>query len=289
MQPYLITTDSTTDLPKDYYKKRSLPFISLRFTVEGHEYLDDADCPLSPREFYDKVRAGQMPSTAQVNASDFEAFAAPILEQGMDILHLAFSSGLSGTYHSCCMAAEELRERFPEREIIVIDTLAASLGEGLLVYHALQNQENGMGLHENSKWVEENKLHLCHWFTVDDLHHLHRGGRVSKTSAILGSLMGIKPVLHVDNDGHLILREKVRGRAASINRLLEKMKQTAIDPASQTVFISHGDCEADAKLLQEKIKKELGVRKFLLSTIGPVIGAHSGPGTLALFYLGTER
>lgn len=286
---YVVSTDSTADLPWSFYQEHEVPFIPMLFTVDGKEYRDCGECPLSNHAFYDLVRSGQMPSTAQVTAMEFEEFAEPFLQAGKDVLHINFSSGLSGSFHSCLNGAAALREKYPDRKILVLDSLAASMGEGLLVYHTVKNREAGMTIEENAKWFEDNKLHLCHCFTVDDLHHLHRGGRVSKASAIMGSLLGVKPVLHVDDEGHLILVEKVRGRAASLDKMAEHMEKTAIDPAQQTVFISHGDCLKDAQALAQKVRERLGVKEVLLNPIGPVIGAHSGPGTVALFFLGTKR
>ena len=231
-----------------------------------------------------------MPSTAQVTAMEFEEFAEPFLQAGKDVLHINFSSGLSGSFHSCLNGAAALREKYPDRKILVLDSLAASMGEGLLVYHTVKNREAGMTIEENAKWFEDNKLHLCHWFTVDDLMFLHRGGRVSKTSAVLGSWLGIKPVLHVDDEGHLIMMSKARGRQASIQALVKKMKETAIgDVKEQTIFICHGDCMDDAKKLEEMVRSEMGCHTFLINYTGTVIGSHSGPGTLALFFLGSHR
>lgn len=213
----------------------------------------------------------------------------PFLDAGQDVLVLAFSSGLSTTYQSSVIAVEELREQYPDRKIYTVDTLAASLGQGLLVWHAAQLRTQGKTIEEVRDWVEENKLHLCHWFTVDDLNHLKRGGRVSAATALLGTMLSIKPVLHVDDEGHLINMSKARGRAASLKALVDKMEETAIDPAGQTIFISHGDCEGDARKVAGMVKERFGVEVAVIGTIGPVIGAHSGPGTMALFFLGEKR
>lgn len=287
---YRITTDSTSDLPLSFLKERDIPCIGLGFMLEGKEYTEGPDVEMSLPEFYNKLRAGVPATTMQVNSFAFTAFVEPLLAAGEDVLHVAFSSGLSGTYASCESAAKELREKYPERQLVVVDTLAASLGEGLLVYYADENRRAGMSLADNARWLEEHKLNLCHWFTVDDLMHLHRGGRVSKASAILGSLVGIKPILHVDNDGHLILVSKARGRQGSLEAMLKRMKETVWDNVGdQTIFISHGDCEDDAKKLQAMIEKEWGCKTFLINYVGTVIGSHSGPGTLALFFLGDHR
>ena len=289
MPNYVITTDSTVDMPREYLQKNQVPCLGLSFSMAGIHYVDDENCPLSPEQFYSLVRQGQMPVTAQANMTDFIQMVEPLLAEGKDVLHIAFSSGLSGSLNSYNLGAQDLLIKYPDRKIVVVDSLCASMGEGLLLYYALENWHKGMGLEENAQWLEDNKLHLCHWFTVDDLHHLHRGGRVSKASAILGSLMGIKPVLHVDDQGHLLLIEKVRGRMASLSAMVRHMAETAFDPKDQMVFISHGDCLEDAKKLETMVRKQLGVKRFMINTIGPVIGTHSGPGTLALFFLGSKR
>ena len=287
---YRITTDSTSDLPQSFLKERDIACIGLGFMLEGKEYTEGPDVEITLPDFYNKLRAGVQATTMQINAFTFTSFVEPFLAAGEDVLHVAFSSGLSGTYASCENAAKELREKYPDRKLVVVDTLAASLGEGLLVYYADENRKAGMSLEDNARWLEEHKLNLCHWFTVDDLMHLHRGGRVSKTSAILGSVIGIKPILHVDNDGHLILVSKTRGRQSSLQALVKKMKESAWDNVKdQAIFISHGDCQDDAEKLKSMIEKEIGCKTFLINYVGTVIGSHSGPGTLALFFLGNQR
>ena len=205
------------------------------------------------------------------------------------MLILAFSSGLSATYNSSVIAVQELAEKYPERKLYTVDTLCASLGQGLLVYLAARERDSGKTIEEVRDWAEANKLSICHQFTVDDLHFLKRGGRISATTAVVGSMLQIKPVLHVDNEGHLINIAKARGRQASLKALVDKMEKTAIDPAHQTVFISHGDCLEDAQMVADLVKERLGAPEVYLNPIGPVIGAHAGPGTVALFYVGTER
>lgn len=287
---YRITTDSTCDLPQAFYEERGIAYIGLSFQLDGKEYKEGTDNSLSSKEFYNQLRAGKQSSTMQVNTYDFVAFLEPILAAGDDVLHIAFSSGLSGTYASYCRGAEELKEKYPGRTVIVVDSLCASMGEGLLTYYADENRKKGMTLQENADWLEANKLHLCHWFTVDDLMFLHRGGRVNKASAIFGSLLGIKPVLHVDNEGHLILMSKARGRVGSIDALVQKLKETANpDIKEQMVFISHGDCRDEAELLADKLRKAVGIKNIRISDIGAVIGSHSGPGTIALFFMGKQR
>ncbi|MEG0596998.1 MAG: DegV family protein, partial [Oscillospiraceae bacterium] len=254
-------------------------------TYQNHPDNRDMD----PKLFYELLRNEEMATTAAVNVADYTELLTPILQSGKDVLILVFSSGLSATYQSACLAAGELAEEFPDRKIMTVDTLAASLGEGLLVWHAAQLKNAGKSMEEVAQWVEENKLHLCHWFTVDDLHFLKRGGRVSAATAVLGTMLSIKPVMHVDNEGHLINMTKARGRKASMVALVDNMEKAAIDPANQMVFLSHGDCLEDAQKVADMVKERLGVKEVILNNVGPVIGAHSGPGTLALFFLGTER
>ena len=213
----------------------------------------------------------------------------PILQEGRDILYLAFSSGLSTTYQSAVIAADGLREEFPDAKIYTVDSLAASLGQGLFVYLCAQQKQAGKTIDEVRDYAEEIKLKVCHWFTVDDLNHLKRGGRISAATALFGTMLTIKPVLHVDDEGHLISVSKARGRKASLLALVDRMEKTAIDPKNQTVFISHGDCEADAQFVADEVRRRFGTEDIHINYVGPVIGNHSGPGTLALFFLGTER
>lgn len=287
---YRITTDSTCDMPREFYQENDIPVVGMAYQMEGKEYREGSDGELPIHEFYERLRAGSQSSTMQVNAFEFVEFIEPLLQAGEDVLHLCFSSGLSGTYASALQGAQELREKYPERTLVVVDSLAASMGEGLLLYYAVENRKAGMSLADNAQWLEDNRLHLCHWFTVDDLMHLHRGGRVSKASAIFGSLLGIKPVLHVDDEGHLILMSKSRGRQGSLEALVAKMKETAAPAAAeQMIFISHGDCPEDAEKLRRLAEEATGAKRFMVNSIGTVIGSHSGPGTLALFFLGTKR
>ena len=290
MHDFVIVTDSSADLPASLVQDMGVEVLPLSFTVQGktyHNYPDDRE--MDPKVFYKMLRDGEMATTSAVNVAEYTAMLEPLLQAGKDVLVLAFSSGLSTTYQSSVMAMEELREKYPQRKIYAVDTLCASLGQGLLVWHAAQQRAQGKSIEEVRDWVEENKLHLCHWFTVDDLHHLKRGGRISAATAIVGTMLSIKPVLHVDDEGHLINMAKARGRGASLTALVDKMAQTAIDPAEQTVFISHGDCLDDAQKVAAMVRERLGVQDIRINTIGPVIGAHSGPGTVALFFLGTAR
>lgn len=287
---YAVITDSTADLSPELVRELDVEIIPLQFVIDDHTYLNYPDGrELSEKAFYQMLRQQKTATTVQVNASRFVEFFEPILQQGRDILYIAFSSGLSGTYHSSLMAREELQEKYPERRIYICDSLAASMGEGLLVYHAVMEKRKGKDISEVYQWVEDHKKNLCHWFTVDDLHHLKRGGRVSSATALLGTMLGIKPVLHVDDEGHLINVDKVRGRRQSLQAMVEKMCQTCIDPENQMIFISHGDCLEDAQALADMVRERMQVKDIVIHYIGPVIGAHSGPGTVALFFLGTKR
>lgn len=287
---YKIITDSTTDLTQKMIDELELEVVSLRFTIDGKTYRDKADQSEMPtKTFYAKLRDGNSSTTSQINADEFTSVFEPVLESGEDMLYIAFSSGLSGTYQSACIARDDLKEKYPERKIYVFDSLCASMGEGLLVYHAALMKRAGTDIDSLYKWLGENALKLCHWFTVGDLNHLKRGGRISTTAALVGTMLGIKPVLHVDDEGHLIPVSKVRGRRQSLDALVQKMEETAIHPGEQTVFISHGDCLEDAEYVAEQVRAKFGVKNVQINFVGPVIGAHSGPGTVALFFFGTHR
>ena len=288
MSDYVIVTDSSADLPASLVQELGVEVLPLSFTVQGktyHNYPDDRE--MDPKVFYKMLRDGEMATTSAVNVAEYTAMLEPLLQAGKDVLVLAFSSGLSTTYQSSVIAVNELAEQYPDRKICTVDTLCASMGQGLMVWLAAQEQKKGKSLEEVRDWVEENKLRLCHWFTVDDLHFLKRGGRISAATAVVGTMLSIKPVLHVDDEGHLISMGKARGRGASLTALVDHMEQTATDV--DTVFISHGDCLADAEKVAADVKKRFGTRDVVINTIGPVIGAHAGPGTVALFFLGTKR
>ena len=241
------------------------------------------------QEVYAALREGEVASTSAANPENWTSFMEPVLAAGEDLLILAFSSGLSTTYQSAVIAATDLAEKYPDRKIRVVDTLCASLGEGLLVHYACQKRDQGMDLDSLADWVESNKLNLCHWFTVDDLMYLKRGGRVSAATALVGTVLKIKPVLHVDDEGHLINVTKVRGRKAAIEMLANKMEETALPGENDYIMICHGDCLEDAQYLEKLLKERLGVKEVFIGYTGAVIGSHSGPGTLALFYLGNHR
>lgn len=290
MSQYIIMTDSSCDLPAGLAAELELEVLPLSVLIDGKSYvnyLDERDITFA--DCYAALRAGKNATTSAVNVEAFVQAMEPHLQAGEDILYLGFSSALSGTYNAGAAAAQQLAEKYPERKLYAVDTLSASMGQGLLVYLTVQQKRAGATIEQARDYAEAQKLHLCHWFTVDDLNHLHRGGRVSATSAVLGTVLNIKPVLHMDNEGRLIFMEKVRGRRNSIKRMLEKMRETAIEPEKQIVFMSHGDCLEDAEYLAGRIREEWGVKDVVINYVGPVIGAHSGPGTLALFFLGTER
>ena len=290
MGAYQIITDSTADLTPELVRELDVQVIPLCYMMEGRTYHNiPGGGELTEEEFYAKLRAGTMSTTTQINSEEFLRVFTPLLEAGQDVLYIACSSGLSGTCQSALLAREELRRRFPERRLEVFDSLCASMGEGLLVYHAAKLRQEGRDMDQVLAWLKENVLRLCHWFTVDDLNHLKRGGRVSTATALVGTMLGIKPVLHVDNEGHLISVSKVRGRRQSLEALVSRMEETAVNPAEQTVFISHGDCLEDAQFVAQQVREKLGVTQIQIGYIGPVIGAHSGPGTVALFFLGKER
>ncbi|HIS68435.1 MAG TPA: DegV family protein [Candidatus Gallacutalibacter stercoravium] len=287
---YRIITDSTADLSPELVADLGVEVIPMEFSLEGKNYFNYPDeRELSSKDFYDMLRNEKSATTAQVTAARFEEIFEPFLQAGEDVLYIAFSSGLSGTYESSVMALRALQEKYPDRKMFSVDSLSASMGEGLLVYHAVMRQREGMTIEQLRDWLMENRLHLCHWFTVDDLNHLKRGGRISSATALLGTMLGIKPVLHVDDEGHLINVGKVRGRRQSIAALADNMEKTCVNPQDQTIFISHGDCLEDARTLEEMVKERFHVKRVYINPIGPVIGAHSGPGTVALFFLGTKR
>lgn len=290
MSDFIILTDSSADLSAEMAQELDIQVIPLSFIMKGRTYRDFPDNrEMDPHLFYEALRQGEEATTAAVNVGQYTEALEPLLQAGKDVLILAFSSGLSATYNSSRLAVEELREKYPERKLYTVDTLCASLGQGLLVWYAAKARERGGTIEEVRDWVEDRKLNLCHQFTVDDLHFLKRGGRISAATALVGSVLQVKPVLHVDNEGHLVNIGKVRGRQAALKALVDRMEETAIDSGSLTVFISHGDCLEDAQTVAGMVKKRFGVQNICINYVGPVIGAHSGPGTVALFYIGTNR
>lgn len=287
MRDYVIVTDSATDLAPAMAADLGLHTIQLEVIVDGcAPTLNDQ---LDTKAFYAELRSKKGATTSAVNIDRFLTEFEAVLQKDVDILYLGFSSGLSSTFQSGRLALEELSEKYPDRKLYAVDTLCASMGQGLLVYHAVQRKQAGASIEEVRDFVEQNKLNLCHWFTVDDLFFLKRGGRVSAASAVVGTMLSIKPVLHVDNAGKLINVAKVRGRKAAVDALFDKMKASVLPDVNPVIFISHGDCDSDAQYLANRIRNELGYEHIEISFVGPVIGAHSGPGTLALFFLGGER
>ena len=290
MNDYVLFTDSSADLPQQLVEELGVEVLPLCFTMGDKTYRNWPDNrEMDPEEFYRMLREGAMATTSAVNVGDYTEALTPFLEAGKDVLVLAFSSGLSATCNSARIAAQELNEQYPQQRVRVVDTLCASLGQGLLVWHAAKLKQAGKSLNEVGDWAEENKLRLCHWFTVSDLHFLKRGGRISPATAVLGTMLSIKPVMHVDDEGHLIKVGTARGRGASLKALVDHMAETADDPGNQVVFISHGGCLEDAQKVAQDVKARFGTKEVVINYVGPVIGAHSGPGTVALFFLGSKR
>ena len=287
MYDFKIITDSGCDLTAEGYARLGLHCVPLSVEFKGEVHDDRNDDSL--KDFYNGLRAGEHARTSAVNPETWKEAMVPYLEDGKDVLVLPFSSGLSTTAQSAEIAASELREKFPDRKILVADTLCASMGQGLLVWYACAQRDAGKSVEETHSWVEENKLNLCHWFTVDDLFFLKRGGRISGATALVGTMLNIKPVLHVDDEGHLISVSKARGRKAAIEALAKKVGELGEGFDNATMFISHGDCREDAETLAEILKEKYGAREVKIGYVGAVIGSHSGPGTLALFFLGKHR
>ena len=287
MNNYVLLTDSCCDLTPDQLRALDVGYLSLEVITDGSNVkLNDE---IDIKEFYAALRAKSTISTSAISFERFLEYFESYLTAGKDILYLGFSSGLSGTYNAAFVAAQELAEKYPERKILTVDTLCASLGQGLFVHLAARNRLEGMSIDELYEWAKEKRFNLCHWFTVDDLFFLKRGGRVNAATAVMGTMLSIKPVLHVDFKGKLVNVSKARGRKASLDTLIENMKKTIIEPEKQITYICHGDCIEDAEYVAKRMKEEVGVAEVIIGYTGPVIAAHSGPGTLAVFYLGTER
>lgn len=287
MKEYIITVNSTVDLPKEWLEERNIPVIPLKYTIDGETYTDMEG--LTAKEFFAKLREGKMATTSQINPEEARAYFEPFLKEGKDVLHLGFSSGLSGTLNSMKIAAEELKEDYPDAKIYVIDTLCACLGEGLLLYYTLKQKAAGKSIDETAEWVEENKLHICHNVTVDDLYHLHRGGRVSKTAAVLGTMVQIKPIIHMDNNGCLQVIGKERGRKKALNKIVNMASEQIQGWKNDMAMITHGDCIEDAEYVAKQVREKLGIQEVLINNIGTVIGSHTGPGVVALFVMGNAR
>lgn len=287
---YQIVTDSACNLTEEMIDEFGLEILPLTFMIDGvqhRSYLKGEKTDL--KQFYTMMREGKVITTSLPNMQETETTLRGLLENGKDVLYLGFSSALSGTFEATDLLIKQLADEYPDRTLTAVETNAASGGQGMLVYLASQKKNQGASMEEVAQFVRDTRDHLCHWFTVDDLMFLFRGGRVSRTSAWAGTLLNIKPVLHVDDEGRLIPMEKVRGRRKSIKALVDHMEATAIDPASQTIFITHGDCIEDVEVLKEEITKRLGCTDFVVNYVDPVIGAHSGPGTLALFFVGEHK
>ena len=283
---YQIITDSCCDLTEQQLQELNVTCANLTVMYNGENHTSFSE-PAAVKAFYDEVRGGVMATTAAANPDDWAQLMKSTLEEGKDVLVITFSGGMSTTYQSAVIASKDLQEEYPQRKIIVIDSLAAALGQGMLVYYACKKRDEGMGIDELAAWVEENKFHVAHWVTVDDLTHLKRGGRISTTSAIVGSMLNIKPIIHVDNDGHLINTAKVRGRKVAMEYLVKKFTETCTD--FDTVFIGHGDCPEDAAALEAMLREAHPIKEVITGYVGPVIGAHTGPGVLVVFFMGTQR
>ena len=288
MKDYVIFADTACDMKPDVLAEWSVPYESLTFRFEDDEKIY-ANNDMTTEEFYNKMKEGGVAKTAAVNPEAFITSFEKVLAEGKDILYLGFSSGLSTTFNSARIAANELKEKYPDNKIIVIDTLGASAGIGLLVRHVLDKKEAGATIEETAEYTKELIPGLCHWFTVDDLVYLKRGGRVSAAAAFFGNMIGIKPVLHVDDEGHLVPVLKVRGRKTSLTTIADKYGELAKDKENGLVYISQAACENDAKALADILTARYGAKVSIITDVGPVIGAHSGPGTIALFFIGTSR
>ena len=284
---YKIITDTCCDFPAEMYKELDLEVVPLSVLYKGVNYNEYTEQWL--KELFDGMRHSESATTSAVNPDGWANVIEPVLQQGKDALVLAFSSGLSTTYQSAVIAANELAEKYPDRKINVVDTLCASLGQGLLVWYACQKRDEGMSLEDLTAWCEDNKLHLCHWVIADDLMHLKRGGRVSAATAVAGTLLQIKPVIHVNDEGKLISVGKARGRKAAIQTICNKVGELGIEGANDTIFICHGDCLEDAHTLEAMLKEKYGTKKVFIYYIGAVIGSHAGPGTMAVFFMGKNR
>ena len=285
MSKYQILTDSGCDLSAEMLQKLNVKMVSLSLLFRGKTLSDSVDDSIT--DLYEALRAGEAASTSAVNPEGWANLMEPVLAAGQDVLAIAFSSGLSTTYQSAVIAAGDLAEKYPDRQLRVVDSLSASLGQGLLVWYACRKRDEGASLEELAAWVEENKLRLCHWFTVDDLMYLKRGGRVSAATALVGGMLNVKPIIIMDNDGRLATVGKCRGRKTAMEQLVKKLCEDGTDV--ETIFIAHGDCFDDAKYLEKLLRENHGAKEVFIGYTGAVIGSHSGPGTLAVFFLGNHR
>ncbi len=290
MSEYIIVTDSSADLSQAMVDELEVTVLPLSYTIRGTTFQNWPDQrDMTIKEFYQLLRQGEMATTSAVNVQQYVDALTPVLESGKDVLILSFTSGLSATYQSSKLAADELREKFPERKIYVVDTLCAAFGQGLLVWYAANKRKAGESMEAVRDWCEDNKMKVCHWVTVNDLMHLKRGGRISATTAVVGTMLQIKPIIHVDDAGKLDTVDKARGRKGALDYLVKKVGETGIDVPEQTVFVSHSDSEEDARYVGERVKELYGCKDVIYGDIGPVIGAHTGPGCVVVFFLGQPR
>jgi DegV family protein with EDD domain len=287
---YVIFTDAASDLPMELVKDHHISVIPMDFKIKGKNYKHYPDGrELGYCEFYQMLRSGNLAITSQINNSEFLHYFEPVLRYDLDILYISLSSGLSGTYQSSIIAAEELMEKYPGRKVYCVNSRCASTGQGVLVYHAALKKHEGLDIDELHDWVFLNRNQVCHWFTVNDLNHLKRGGRLSTSSAIVDTMLSVKPILHVDDEGHLVMKGKIRGRRKSLEELVGCIKKFCIKPEKQTVYISHGDCLNDAEILSTMVKRELAVKDVIINNAGPIIGSHTGPDFIGLFFFGSEK
>ena len=290
MREYVLMTDSCCDLPDQMARELQLEVLPLTMHMDGQDYPNTLDgAAISNEEFYRRIRAGKMATTSAVNVGEVEEAMRAILKTGKDILSISFSSALSTTYQSSVIAAEELKDEFPDAKILTVDSLCASLGQGLFVYLCAQEQKKGKTIDEVKAFAEETKGRVCHWFTVDDLNHLKRGGRISAATALFGTMLSIKPIMHTSDEGKLTVVGKARGRKSSLNTLIDTVGRLGIDLQEQTMFICQADCQAEAEAVAAELKRRYGVKEVYINYIGPVIGSHTGPDTMGLFFVGTER
>ena len=290
MRDYVLLTDSCCDLSVEMAAELGVEILPLSLEMGGKSYRNYPDGrDIGFQEFYTRLRAGELATTSAVNVGEFEDKMRALLQTGRDILCLSFSSALSTTYQSACIAAQDMKEEFPDANIYVVDSLSASLGQGLLLYLTVQKKREGLSAQELVQWVEDNKLHIDHWFTVDDLNYLKMGGRLSAGAAFFGSMLSIKPVMHTSDEGKLVPVSKVRGRKASLKALIDKIAELGIEPSEQVMFICHADCEVEARAVAEEMKARYGVKEVYINYIGPVIGSHTGPNTMGIFFVGTKR
>ena len=283
---YQIITDSCCDLTEAQLRNLQVTCANLSVQYNGENHSNFSE-PAAVKAFYDEIRSGTMATTSAANPVDWSDLLLPVMKEGRDALVIVFPSAMSTTYQSAVIASKYMEENYPDRKVIVVDSLCAALGQGLLVHHACKKRDEGMAIEELSAWLESNKLNVCHWVTVDDLTHLKRGGRISATTALMGTMLNVKPIIHVDDEGHLINCAKVRGRKAAMEYLVKKFGETATD--FDTVFIAHGDCPEDAAALEAMLREKHDIKDITTGYVGPVIGAHTGPGVLVVFFMGTKR